>query len=172
MSYRALMTVALAAALPMAVAADDTHGKRYAGINVGMYDQDFVGNSNSASLSSLEGRIGGYVNENIALEGRLGLGLTGDEIAGRDVDLNYNFSVLSRVGIPVQKVFPYALVGFTRAEIGISNPDVDDSETDLSVGVGVDMNVNNLTLNVEYVQLVDKNDIDLSGFTFGFTTSF
>ena len=71
-----------------------------------------------------------------------------------------------------ENIFPYLLVGFTRADVGLSNPDVDDAETDISYGLGVDMSVSNLTVNLEYTQLVDNGDIDLGGFALGFTSSF
>ena len=167
--------IALAAffmAMSGQVAADSTHGKRYVGMNFGFYEQEFSDVSESASLTSLEGRLGGYINDNAAVEVRLGAGILGDEVGASDVDLNYQLGAYTRVGALLDNVFPYVLVGFTRANIGLSNPDVDDSETDVSYGIGADMHVSNLTINLEYVQFVDRGDVDLHGFALGFTSIF
>ena len=158
--------------MSMQAVADGTHGKRYMGVNFGFYDQEFSATSESASLTSVEGRLGGYVNDNAAVEVRLGAGILGDEVASRDVDLNYQLGAYTRIGAMFDNIYPYLLAGFTRADIGLSNPDVDDAETDISYGLGVDMNVSNLTVNLEYTQLVDNGGIDLGGFALGFTSSF
>lgn len=159
-------------ATSMQAFAEGTHGKRYMGVNFGFYDQDFSSTSESASLTSLEGRLGGYVNDNTAVEVRLGAGILGDEVASRDVDLNYQLGAYTRIGAMFDNIYPYLLAGFTRADIGLSNPDVDNAETDVSYGLGVDMNISNLTVNLEYTQLVDNGGIDLGGFALGFTSSF
>ena len=167
-----VITVSLMLGAAMGVQADSTHGKRYVGANFGFYDQEFSRTDLSASLTTLEGRLGGYINDNAAVEVRLGAGVLGDEVGSRDVDLNYQLGAYTRIGAMLDNIFPYVLVGFTRADIGLSNPDVDNAETDLSYGLGVDMSVSNLTINLEYTQLVDNGGIDLGGFAFGFTSSF
>ena len=103
---------------------------------------------------------------------RAGAGFIGDELGARNVDLTYTVGAYTRVGLPLENVFPYLIAGFTRAEVSFDNPDLDDSETSVSYGVGVDMNVFNITMNLEYISLVDKNAIDMTGFTVGFTTTF
>lgn len=167
-----IITVSLLLGVAFSAQADSTHGKRYVGVNFGFYDQEFSGADESASLTSVEGRVGGFVNDNAAVEARLGAGILGDEIGSRDVDLNYQLGAYTRIGAMFENIFPYLLVGFTRADVGLSNPDVDDAETDISYGLGVDMSVSNLTVNLEYTQLVDNGDIDLGGFALGFTSSF
>lgn len=154
------------------VAADSTHGKRYIGLNFGFYEQEFPASSESASLTSIDGRMGGYINDNAAVEVRLGAGILGDEIGTSDVDLNYQLGAYTRIGALFDNIYPYVLAGFTRAEVGLSNPNADYAETDISYGLGVDMNVSNLTVNLEYAQLVDSGDVDLGGFALGFTSSF
>lgn len=166
------LLVAVLILMPMMAVADDTHGKRYFGVNVGFYEQGFDSASSDASLSTLEARVGGFLNEYAALELRLGAGLVGDEVAQRDVDLDYLVGAYTRVGAPMQNVFPYLALGFSRVQLGLSNPDLDASETSASYGLGLDLNVANLTVNLEYLQLADQNDVDVSGFTLGFTSTF
>lgn len=158
--------------VPMLATADNTHGKRYFGMNVGLYEQAFDGASTDASVTSVEGRVGGFLNDYSALELRLGLGLVGDELDNRDVDLDYLFGAYTRIGAPLENIFPYVALGFSRVQVGLTNPDVDDAETSPSYGVGVDLNVANISVNMEYLQLADQNDIDVSGFTIGFTSTF
>lgn len=154
------------------VQAESTVGGRYVGINFGFYTLEPEATSESAELTSVEGRLGGYLNDNTALEARIGAGFIGDEIGASNVDLAYTVGAYSRVGLPLENVFPYLIAGFTRAEVSFDNPDVDDSETDLSYGLGVDLNVFNITVNLEYMSLVDKNATDLKGFTVGLTSTF
>ena len=154
------------------VQAESTVGGRYVGLNLGLYTLQPEATSESADLTSVEGRLGGYLNDNSALEMRAGAGFIGDELGSRNVDLTYTVGAYTRVGLPLENVFPYLIAGFTRAEVSFDNPDLDDSETTVSYGVGVDMNVFNITMNLEYISLVDKNAIDMTGFTVGFTTTF
>lgn len=152
------------------VSADSTHGKRYVGAAVSFQSYDL--GRQSAELTGLQGRLGGFLNDYMAFEGRAEVGVIGDTVANRDVDLVYSFGPYVRAGLPLEKVFPYFVFGFTRAEVELNSPSISDSETDSSYGVGADFEVLNLTINIEYMQLVDKNNMDISGFNFGFTSTF
>lgn len=150
--------------------AQGTHGQRYVGASVGFMELDF-GNTD-ASLNHFEGRLGGYVNDYLAAEGRVGLGVVGDEIGPVDIDLRYLVGGYLRAGAPLadNKLFPYVLLGFTRADVEVGN--VSDAETDASLGFGADVELEGLSLSIEYVEYVDKNEYDLSGFNIGLKTNF
>lgn len=159
--------------------ADNTHGNRYMGVNFGFLDYEDDGMSGDASVSTIEGRVGGFFNDYVAGELRAGLGVTGDEttISGTkvDIDVNYLFGGYFRIGAPVtDKIFPYALLGYTKAEVEASGGgvSVDASETDTSFGVGVDVQISNMSLNFEYASLLDKKGGEISGFSVGFVTNF
>lgn len=174
----ALMVLSAAALTCQPVLAESTHGYRYIGGSIGFMNFENKG-SPDASINSLEARIGGYANDYLALEGRLGIGLTDDTITvtGTDVDLSlrYSLGAYLRAGYPVsEQVFPYVILGFSRAdfEVETSLGSENEAETDSSYGLGVDVEIANMALTAEYLNMIDKNDTTFSGFTIGFTTKF
>ncbi|TNC82402.1 MAG: hypothetical protein C9356_05140 [Oleiphilus sp.] len=156
--------------------AEGIHGNRYAGLSVGLMEGEVSGSTVDVDINHLEGRIGGYINEYLAAEGRLGLGITGDTVQGVDVDLNYLVGAYVRAGVPLSNnmVFPYVLLGFTKIEAEASGfgVTVDDDETDASLGLGVDLQLGKLPIALEYVEYVDKNKVSFSGFTVGLKFDF
>lgn len=167
-SMAAVLGLLLSASL--GVHAESIHGKRYAGVAVGFLelDDDVAG---GLDFAHFEGRLGGYANENLSFEGRLGTGVTGDEIGDTDIDMRYMLGLYTRLGMPAGEVaYPYLFAGFTRADFDF---DVDtEAETDLSYGLGVDLGLQGFTVFVEYAQLVEFDDADLSGFSIGLKSSF
>jgi opacity protein-like surface antigen len=136
--------------------------------------------TNEADLIVGIGRFGAFLNKYLAGELRVGFGLAGDdaEIFGTtiDLDLNYIYGAYLRAGFPVhEKVFPYALLGYSRGEVeasvgGISNK---EAGSDTSFGFGVDIKINNpLTLNLEYANLLDIDGVEVSGFSIGAVVNF
>lgn len=177
-----LLVASAITTLPAISMADDTHGKRYAAIDIGfMTVEDESGSSTSeADITHVVGRVGGYLNDNLALEARLGTGVTDDSVdaglaADVDVSLRYLVGAYLRAGAKVgDAAFPYVLLGFTRADVEseyLGNSDT-KAETDVSYGVGVDVNLSGLTVAVEYANLVDKDDAVYSGFSIGLKSTF
>lgn len=132
--------------------------------------------SEDASLMAIGGRLGTQLNENFSGEVRVALGVGDDTvrygIAEYDVELNSMIGGYLRVGAPIGANFhPYAIVGFTRTELEYSQNflgDGSESDTDLSYGLGVDLDLDrNLSLNVEYMNYYDDDDIEVSGFSIG-----
>ena len=151
----------------------------YAGGSILFVDADFAEINDEASLSGVTGRLGTMINENIGGEVRVSLGIGDDSVDayGLDVDVELNSLIggYLRAGVPVAEGFyPYAVLGFTRSELEISNRYLgseSDSETDISYGFGVDMSLDrNLSLNVEYMNYYDKDDVEISGFSIGIAT--
>ncbi len=170
----ALVIMSTAALSSQPLLADSTHGHRYVGASVGFMDIENQSN-NEASINHIEGRAGGYVNEFLAFEARLGTGLTDDTVNATDFSLRYSLGAYIRAGFPVHKqVFPYVVLGFSRAgfEAKTAGKSDNSAETDSSYGIGIDMEVVNLSLTAEYLDMIDKNDTSFSGFSVGFTTKF
>lgn len=168
-------TSALFAALPQAALAESTHGKRYAAVDVGFYTVEADESDWEADITHLTGRVGGYVNDNLALEARLGTGVTDDTVDDTDVSLRYLVGANLRAGAKVgNQLFPYVMLGFTRADFKTeSNGDSDsNAETDTSYGAGLDIDLSGMTLTMEYANLIDKNDVTYSGFSIGLKTTF
>ncbi|MFD1007661.1 porin family protein [Oceanisphaera ostreae] len=163
----------------MAVAALTCGGQamaeHYVGGNISALNVDYS-LPKDADLVALYGRLGTEFTENFSGEIRIGTGLDDDKLYGTKVELNYFYGAYVRGTIPVTDAFyPYAIVGFTRAELEYKVPglSVNDSGSDVSFGVGTDIRLTaNTDLNLEYMNYYDKNDISVDGFSVGFTYRF
>lgn len=146
----------------------------YAGADVGFLDLG------DASVTSLHLRGGAKFAENFAVEGRVGFGVGDDSVGPADVSLKHLYGIYFKAGLPVtEQFFPYAVLGYTKAkgesEWTVAGVDLSDSgsESDLSYGAGVDFQLNEaFTINAEYMNYVDKDGVELDGFTIGATLSF
>lgn len=147
----------------------------YVGGNYAMLEYSEDGISDEASPDAIYGRFGVFFNENISLEGRLGLGVGEDEITAFsipvDVSVETFYSIIGRAGFEAGDVFyPYVAIGYTRGEVeaeaaGFS---VSESESDVSLGVGADFRVSDaVSVNLEYMNYYDKDGAELSGFALG-----
>ncbi len=164
------------AALSATVLADTMHGKRYMGADVGFMQIENDNSSADADITHLTGRLGGYLNDNVAFEGRVGLGVTDDTVGGVDFSLRYLVGAYTRIGLPLadNKIFPYVLLGFTRADFQAEalGVETNDAETDTSYGIGADIDLSGIALTAEYLNLIDKNNATYSGFSIGLKTTF
>lgn len=85
-----------------------------------------------------------------------------------------------RLGIPVTEiVYPYVVVGFTSIRIdadfsdGSVNASSSGSDQDFSYGLGIDADMSeNISMNIEYTNYFDKNDIQFTAFSLGVVRSF
>ena len=171
--FKKLTTLSLAAAaLTCGVPA---LAANYVGGSIAAVNADFS-IPQDADLVALYGRLGTEFSENFSGEVRLGTGIDDDNLGITKVELNHFYGAYVRGGIPVADVFfPYAVVGFTRAELERSNRfgSTKDSGTDVSFGVGTDIRIShNVDLNVEYMSYYDKNDVSIDGFAAGITYRF
>lgn len=169
---KVILATALAVSASTAFA-DGTHGKRYGALGVGFLEAD--GNGLDASFNHIEGRLGGYMNDYLAFEGRAGVGVTGDDQDGVDIDLRYLLGLYAKVTAPVNDmIYPYAMVGFSRADIEVEGPGgkISEAETDASYGIGVDADLGGISVFAEYAQFAEIEGADLSGFTIGLRSSF
>jgi hypothetical protein len=161
----------------------------YAGIQYASTDFSFDGVPEEFSPTALIGRAGSNFNQYVSIEGRLGIGLSDDTITATDGVTTASVSIeidtligLYGIGrVPLGKSSSlYALIGFTQVDAtksasltGSGSASLSDDESDLSYGVGADIGIRyNLWVNVEYVQYLDKSDIEVSaiavGMRFGF----
>jgi len=175
-------TIALASLLSVAAfsaQAEIEKGQRYVGANANFLSYE-EGSVMDASLLAVSGRFGAFVHENFSFEARVGLGLIDgeDNIYGTTVDigLNHFFGIYARAGLPLnEQLYPYALIGYTRGEVEASayGFTVDEAESDSSFGFGVDFKFNEkMTLNAEFINLLDKGGAEVSGFSLGIITPF
>jgi outer membrane immunogenic protein len=129
-----------------------------------------------ASLTVFSGKMGTKFDDNFAAEARVGFGIDDGTVdVGINVKLKSFYGVYLKAGFPVSDTFyPYAVLGYTRSEIELSDKRFafSTSESDSSFGLGADFNFESLTLNVEYLNYLDKGGAEVSGISIGFSKSF
>lgn len=156
-----------------------TFAESYVGGNFAMIDYSEEGASD-ASLNAIYGRFGTFFGDNFSGELRLGLGVGDDSVsyAGFDVDVELKnfFGAYLRGGVPVgESFYPYAIIGYSKGKLEASalGESESASESDLSFGVGADFSVaETVTINLEYMNYIDKDGGELSGFAVGIAKSF
>ena len=106
----------------------------------------------------------------------MGLGMQDDDVnifgTRNTVEIESLVGVYGAGHININKTSSvYGLVGLSRGEATFSSPGFtsnSDDETGLSFGIGADIGLNNdVALNIEYVQYLNKSDFDISALAFG-----
>ncbi len=130
--------------------------------------------------SAIAVRAGYQLNPNVAVEGRLGIGMGDDSLTVSgvtvDVEVDNFIGVYGRVMLPTGTAFtPYGLIGYTSGEItgstgGIS---VSGDDSDFSFGFGTDIAIdNNLGINAEIAQLFKGDDFKVNALSVGLYLKF
>lgn len=164
----------------MANAADEIYlGLQY---GYGFYSEDVEGIPDY-DIGAVVGRFGAFGTANLAIEGRVGVGIQDDTqtLGGTDVTLELE-TLLGMYGVGHlnfgKNSSVYAVLGFTRLDAKASAQSVpgvslsaDDS--DMSYGVGADIGLSkNIAVNIEYMSYYSKGATDLNaaaiGLVFGF----
>lgn len=120
---------------------------------------------------------GGYqLNQYVALEARIGMGVEDDKIGGINLEVEEMIGAYAKVGLPTQTGFyPYVLLGVTDSELELSGfgQSASDSDTDLSYGVGVDYWFSSqMSASAEYTNFYDDGGTSLTGLSLGVTYKF
>ena len=138
----------------------------YGGANYSAVELDTT--ATDFDLGAVSGRVGSQVNENLSAEFRVGVGVSDDD----SVEIDKYFGGYIRGSLPLNEgIAPYVIAGFT--DVDVDSDAGSDSEDDFSYGIGVDFALDNqLTLNVEYMQLIDGDDWEASAFSLGVATRF
>ena len=112
-----------------------------------------------------------------------------------DTELDDLYGLFLRAGMPAGSFYPYVLLGYTEGKgetssgrfvasgnvNGLTGRQTltaelerdDETESDLSYGVGVDYRFNDsVAVNAEWISYLDKDDAQISGLTLGLVYSF
>lgn len=90
---------------------------------------------NDVSLGGIQGRIGGQINENFAVEGELAIGVSGDDVLGVDVDLSKEFGLFVVGSMPVsESASLFARVGWVEGQVDVGGVTVTDDGAAFGVG--------------------------------------
>lgn len=167
-----LTALALSAVIPM-TQADIYLGGNYLYVDYSEGDID-------VDLGALYLRGGYQFNEWAAVEVRAGTGISDDSVNYYgwkfDVELKEMYGAYFVAGIPNGSMFyPYAVVGYTRAEMDVSAYGFSESasESDFSYGIGTDIRfTENFAANLEFVRYMDKGGVEVDGLSAGIKYTF
>ena len=133
-------------------------------------------------LGALGVNVGSYLNDYFSIEGRLGFGVTDDDISdftgSLELEIDSYAGAYIRGEIPVNNFSPYLILGFTYVDIGFdanipSFPSLSGSgsedDSDFSYGVGASFKTGErFRVNAEYMYWMEfEDEVDVDGFTFG-----
>ncbi|NVJ59607.1 MAG: porin family protein [Gammaproteobacteria bacterium] len=139
----------------------------YVGVSYKMIEVDAGGPA--IEPSAIEAKYGHMFNDNIGLETRLGFGVGDDE----GVSIDSSLGVYGVYRLKLDQMFtPYGILGYSSTEFGFDGGGF-EAFNDLSYGFGVDIAIERQhAINVEFVELFDKDGIEASSFSAGWTYSF
>ncbi|SFH38778.1 porin family protein [Modicisalibacter xianhensis] len=148
-------------------------GLQYSKLNYeAEYDYDYLGQEYDLDLEAepdaLIGRVGYFVTDYFALEARVDMGLSDEEVtvedykSGVDVGVDYMYGLYGIGYLPLADTLAlYALLGYTGIESQFDSPigKVEETESDFSYGVGAEVNFTpTMAGSVEYVTYLDESD--------------
>jgi len=181
-----LLPLALLAAFSANAQDDSAKSNAYAGFSMSVlnYDSDVL--ADDVNVGAVIGTLGYQINDNFNIEARYGVDLGGDAIEFRDVDSDTELTVDSVMGLyaigrlPNSTLFtPYGVLGFSKTKVDVKGTfegaevDVDDNESGLSYGLGVEIMPNEKDrVYLEYMVLSDEDDVEATGISMGFTFGF
>lgn len=173
-----LLTLTCLAAFSTHSYAEQNQGYYGIGYHMGSYENTGMPEANPGAIAF---RAGGYLNQVIALEARLALGISDDTVRTSainsiDIELDTALSAFIKADVPMTPfVNAYGLLGLTRGEIETSSAGLtaSESETGLSYGLGIEGEISRRTsLSIEYVQLLDEDAFEYTAINVGITARF
>ena len=154
-------------------------GTNYFGVGYALVTYDEEG-FDDAEPTALGVKVGHFLNDNVAIEGRIGFGLQDDEV---EVDLGFLGTV--DVEIEVENLFGiyaavhsssssdtsfYGIFGFSQGELEASALGIDVSEDESGFSYGFGLNIKKF--NIEYMSYLDEDDFEVTAISLGFVNEF
>jgi opacity protein-like surface antigen len=144
--------------------------KGYIGFNymIVEYEDDF---DNNANLGAGGLKIGFDIIDYLSIEARGGLGLKDDDVdvdgVDREVKIDWYYGAYLIPKYRYNQAQIYGIAGFTKAE----GEEVEES--DFSYGAGLEWFFSeNVSVNLEYTMLLDKDDYEVDSFNIGVNCHF
>ena len=138
----------------------------YMGASAGslMYKEDGVP---TLSPTIVQFRIGQQFSPFVAIEGRIGTGISNDESHGAKLNAEAMYGGYIKGIIPVAPEFSiYGLAGVGGAQLHRNYPDFHSSDASLSFGVGGEFNLGGgASLNAEWVRLTSGTNDGIYDYT-------
>lgn len=138
------------------------------------WEEGSVATGFRADVDAVAAVAGVGVNQVFGVEGRYAGGVDGETIGGVDVDLDRIYGFYVRATLPTDTFFsPYAVAGYSNAKLEFDGESARDSEDGGSWGGGITFSLEGpLTLDAEWIQYVDQDQLDIDGFNLGLTYRF
>lgn len=176
MKKRLALAAATLALMPfLANSAPLQQGTSYAGVNYALlkFSPDDV--STDIEPTALVGRLGHFVLDQIAIEGRLGLGATDDSIHDNGNEVTVEMDRLAGLyatgHVPLgEQASVYALVGYTQVKVSSSSAfgSVSDTDSGFTWGFGADIYASpQFAINAEYTRYLDETGYSFSTVSIG-----
>lgn len=133
-----------------------------------------------ANPTAIGAKFGTFINKNLAVEARLGVGLSDDSIRALgvpvDVKVENFYGVYGKGILPLSdQASVYGLLGYTQGKLKAQSPfsSGTSSDSDVSYGVGGDFAVTpTVSLNAEFARLFKGGNFKVDGLTFGVSFKF
>ncbi|NOG32917.1 porin family protein [Halomonas sp. TBZ9] len=172
MKYKYTLGVIITATLFSTHAFANDAGELYAGGQFAQAELDGADVKPSAAV----GRLGYFVVDNFAVEGRLGVGVGDDSALGRDVEIDSVAGLYGVGHLPLGDIIAsvYAVAGFSRGEATVSTPMASISVDDTSFSYGVGLQAKfapTFSGNVEYISYIDS-DVEITAIGLGLNYHF
>lgn len=142
----------------------------YVGTSINNINYEEPSSNYDVNLLNIGLLAGKKINDNVALEARVGSAVSGENITPSiEIELDYYISTYIKGLLVIDHFDVYGLLGYTKSKVSSSNGFYDYAES-ASYGIGSSYNFNEeFSIGMEYLNLVDddKNGYDLSTFNIG-----
>jgi hypothetical protein len=139
-----------------------TRGNHHVGIGYSQMNSTTVaGTTTSLNLSSVSVALGTALNDNFSVEARFGLG--SKDHTSRKIDKTYGAYLKAGMYLS-QNLYPYAILGYSKANIRSSADGSTVRESDVSVGLGinVDFMQSDIDVALEYMRYVQETNLKMN----------
>src|SRR5690606_8314813 len=164
-----LFAAALAVTPLLANSAPLQQGTTYAGLNYALLElSSDAPATTDAEPTAFVGKLGHFLLDQIAVEGRLGLGVTSDTVAGVDYDMDRLLGAYLTGYVPLgEQITAYALVGVTEARFSASGITA-TTDSGFTWGFGADLYASpKFAINAEYTRYLDETGYSFSAVSIG-----
>lgn len=156
---KAILSTALATSL-MGFAGLASAEHSYVGVDYQMYSFGASG-IDDMEPDAMVFKLGSSVSDYAIIEGRFGRSLTDDNANSTALKIDEIIGIYVKGGMDVMDmVFPYAVLGYSKVDFEFYG-EPDQTESDLSYGVGADLYFGNLQVGAEWMMMQDKTDYEL-----------
>ena len=155
---KAILSSAVAAALLGSATGALAEG--YVGLDYQMYTFSASG-ADDMEPQSMVLKLGGSLGQYAKVETRFGRSVADDNANGTDLKIDEIIGFYVKGGMDVMDlVFPYAVIGYSKVDFEFHDQP-DQTESDVSYGVGADFHFGDMQVGVEWMMMQDKTDYEL-----------